>query len=161
ADAALLTAELVNWIVSYDDYRLSTSQLALFQQTVEGLRQAGLEVILFLPPLSRCELESIDQSEAWATFQRWKRELLRSGPYLDLSGYGKLDREPELFVDVPHFKPAVGQVMLRQLLGMDCDECGDIARIVREAGVWVDAGSVDAYLAQQEAMRSAGRQAGD
>jgi hypothetical protein len=44
---------------------------------------------------------------------------------------------------------------------MDCDECGDMARIVREAGVWVNAASVDAYLAQQEAMRTASRQAGD
>jgi hypothetical protein len=103
----------VNWIVSYENYRLSAPQRSLFRRTVEDLRRAGLEVILFVPPLSRCELESIDPSEARATFRPWRRELLLSGPYWDFSGYRKLDRAPELFVDAPDFRPAVGQVILR------------------------------------------------
>ena len=85
ADAAWIKAELVNWVVSYEDYRLSDSQVSLYRRTVGDLRRAGLEVILFVPPLSRCELESIDQSGAWVTFQDWKRALLAAGPYWDFS----------------------------------------------------------------------------
>ena len=161
ARAGAIRRQLENWVVSYVDYRLSDAQLSLFRRIVEDMRRARLEVILFVPPLSRCELESIDQAGAWDTFQRWRRALLSAGAYRDFSGYGKLDRAPELFVDVPHFKPVVGQVMLRELLGMECDGCGHAARIVRDAGVWVDAASVDAYLARQDATRLASRQAGD
>jgi hypothetical protein len=122
---------------------------------VEDARAAGLEVTLFLPPLSRCELDAISQTGTWDTLQRWKRELLVAGPYWDFSGYGKLDRVDAYFLDVPHFKPTVGQVMLRQLLGTDCRQCGESARIIHEAGEWVTTATVEAYLARQEAMRAA------
>jgi hypothetical protein len=48
-----------------------------------------------------------------------------------------------------------------RLLGMDWDECGDPAWIVLDAGVRVDAASVDAYLTRQEAARSASRHVDD
>jgi hypothetical protein len=153
---ATIKRQLQNWIVSYVDYRLSGPQVTLFQNAVADLRRTGLEVILFVPPLSNCELETIDQAGEWDTFQRWKGELLGVvGPYWDFSGYGKLDLSPELFADVAHFKPEVGQVILRRLLDMDCSGCGETARTIWDAGVWVDATTVNAYLARQEATRAA------
>jgi hypothetical protein len=157
ADDASIRAQLENWVVSYVDYRLARPQLDLFRKTVDEIRRAELELIVFVPPLSHCELEVIDQAGAWEIFQQWKRELLVAGPYWDFSGYGKLDRTPGFFIDVPHFKPAVGQVILRGFLGTDCRECGVGARAIRDAGVWVDATTVDAYLARQDAMRLASR----
>lgn len=147
--------QLHNWVVSYVDYRLSRPQVAVFREAVADLRRTGLEVILFVPPLSSCELETIDQAGEWDTFQHWKRELVGVGSYWDFSGYGKLERSPELFTDVPHFKPEVGQVILRRLLGMDCSGCGKRARTIWDAGVWVDATTADAYLDRQEATRTA------
>jgi hypothetical protein len=158
AKDARIKDQLKDWIVSYVDYRPSPQQLSLFQETVEGLRRAGREVILFVPPLSDCELETIDQLGEWDSFQRWKRELLGAvGPYWDFSGYGKLDLSPELFTDVPHFKPAVGQVILRRVLGMSCAECGERAQAIWNASVWVDAATIDAHLAGQEAARATTR----
>jgi hypothetical protein len=154
---ATIKRQLHNWIVSYVNYRPSPKQFAMFQEAVTELERTGLEVILFVPPLSDCELEAIDQLGAWDAFQQWKRELLAVGPYWDFSGYGKLDLTPELFTDVPHFKPAVGQVILRRLLGLDCAGCGETARMIWDAGVWVDATTVDAYLARQDATRTAMR----
>ena len=150
-----ITRQLQNWIFSYVDYRPSGQRFALFQETVADLRRTGLEVILFVPPLSDCELETIDQAGAWDTFQKWKRELLRVGPYWDFSGHGKLDLSPELFTDVPHFKPDVGQVILRRLLRMDCAGCGERGQTIWNAGGWVDTTTVDAYLARQEVARAA------
>jgi hypothetical protein len=152
---AKIKDQLKDWINSYEDYRLSQPQVALFQEIVANLRQAGLEVILFVPPMSDCELGTIVQLGAWDDFQHWKRELLGAGPYWDFSGYGKLDLSPELFTDVPHFKPAVGQVILRRLLDMDCAACGERAQAIWDAGVRVDAATVDAYLVRQEATRTA------
>ena len=155
AKDAKIRDQLKDWINSYEDYGLSRPQVTLFQETVADLTRTGLEVILFVPPMSKCELETIDQLGAWDDFQQWKRELLVVGPYWDFSGYGKLDLSPELFTDVPHFKPAVGQVILRRLLGLGCAGCGARAQTIWDAGVWVDETTVDAYVARQEAARSA------
>ena len=126
----------------------------LFQETVADLKRTGREVILFVPPMSYCELGAMEQLGAWDDFQQWKRELVAAGPYWDFSGYGKLDLSPELFADVPHFKPAVGQVILRRLLGMGCAACGERAQTIWNAGVWVEAATVEAHLARQEANRT-------
>ena len=149
--------QLKDWIVSYENYRLSPQQITFFQETVASLRRAGLEVILFVPPMSDCELEAIDQLGAWDAFQYWKRLLLDVGPYWDFSGYGKLDVTPDLFTDVPHFKPVVGQIILRRVLGMGCAGCGQRAQTIWGAGVWLDQSTADAYLARQEAARATTR----
>jgi hypothetical protein len=127
---------------------------------VAGLRASGVEVAAFVPPLSRCELEVIDRTGSWDAFQGWKR-LLDAGPYWDFSGFGKLDTMDALFLDVAHFWPAVGHVMLRQFLGEGCGQCGAMADAVPRAGVWVEARSIDAHLARQETARRAARSAGD
>jgi hypothetical protein len=157
ADNASLKAQLVNWVANYSEYRPSDSLGDLFRSTIAGIRAPGVEVVLFVPPLSRCELEVIDQTGSWSAFQMWKRRLLDAGPYWDFSGFGKLDTMDSLFLDVAHFWPAVGHVMLREFLGQGCGRCGAVAEMVRDAGVWVDAATIDAHLARQETMRTAAR----
>jgi len=161
ADEASLRAQLRVWIINYSDYQPADSLDDLFRKTVADLRAAGVDVIVFVPPLSRCELEAIDQAGSWGAFQAWKRRLLQVGPYRDFSGFGKLAGMSSLFLDVPHFRPAVGQVILRELIGQDCAGCGAAADIVRETGVRVDEATIEAHLAQQEAARRAARPAGD
>jgi hypothetical protein len=67
---ATIKRQLQNWIVSYVNHRLSGPQVTLFQDVVADLGRTGLELILFVPPLSNCELETIDQAGEWETFQR-------------------------------------------------------------------------------------------
>jgi hypothetical protein len=153
---ASLKAQLAAWVVNYPNYKLSEPLRSMFAESVRDARRGGVEVILFVPPLSRCELEVIDQT-SWDAFQAWKRQLLDVGPYWDFSGFGKLDQHDWLFLDVAHFWPAVGHTILRQLLGLRCDGCGDLADVVRAAGTWVDRSTVDAYLAEQETRRVAAR----
>jgi hypothetical protein len=157
ADDASLKAQLGNWIDNYSNYRPSDALGSLFRDAVADVRKTGIDVILFVPPLSRCELEVMDEAGSWEAFQKWKQQLLVAGPYWDFSGYGKLDRMESLFLDVPHVWPAVGHVMLREFLGQGCGRCGEVARLVREAGVRVDAATIDVHLAQQETMRTAAR----
>jgi hypothetical protein len=157
ADEAALRAQLRDWVGNYSTYRPSGPLLAVYRDAIAGLTAAGIAVTVFVPPLSGCELEVIEQAGRWDTLQEWKRQLLVAGPYWDFSGYGKLERADWLFLDVAHFWPAVGHAMLRQFLGEGCRECGDAGPLLREAGVWVDTSSIDAYLDQQEARRAAGR----
>ena len=157
ADDASRKAQLINWVDNYSGYRPSESLEDLFRSAIAGVRAAGIDVVLFVPPLSRCELEVIDQTGSWGSFQAWKRQLLDAGPYWDFSGYGKLDRMESLFLDVAHFWPAVGHVMLREFLGQGCGKCGAMADMVRNAAIWMTAATIDAHLAQQETMRTAAR----
>jgi hypothetical protein len=161
ADDAALKAQLSNWVDNYSDYRPSDALRSVFRNAVADVRAAGTEVVVFVPPLSRCELEVMDQTGSWGAFQTWKRQILVTGPYWDFSGYGKLDRMDSLFLDVPHVWPAVGHIMLREFLGHGCGRCGEVARIVREAGEWVDSTTIDAHLARQETRRTAARSRGD
>jgi hypothetical protein len=160
ADHALLKAQLADWVGNYSGYRASGALTALFRRAVADVRAAGVDLVLFVPPLSRCELEAIDQTGSWSAFQQWRRDLLATGPYWDFSGYGKLDRRESFFLDVAHFWPAVGHVMMRQFLGRDCGQCGEWAPRIRDAGVRVDGTTVDAYLARQDALRAAARREG-
>jgi hypothetical protein len=156
AGDAALKAQLANWVANYTGYRLSESLRTGFVRAVEATRRAGVEVVLFVPPLSRCELEVVDRT-SWDAFQAWKRQLLDAGPYWDFSGFGKLDRSDRFFLDVAHFWPAVGHTMLRQFLGVGCEGCGDLAGTVWAAGTWVDRTTIDAHLAEQEARRATAR----
>ena len=161
ADAEELKRHLADWIFNYSDYQLSDTQLSLFRTAMATLQQARIDVILFVPPLSHCELEVIEQAGQWDTFQRWKRQLVPTAPYWDFSGYEKLDRVDSFFVNVAHFKPAVGHVILRKLLGQGCEQCGKMAQIIGDAGVWADMATVDAYLTRQEEIRRASRHRND
>ena len=154
-DERALKTALGPWVTMYQGYRLSPAQLSLFRETVAAMKRAGLQALLFLPPMATCELEAINRAGQWESFQRWKRDLVDVAPYWDFSGYSELNRSDYLFGDLVHMKPTVGHVILRQILGQDCIACGPIAEMVRKSGVWVDRASVDRHLAAQEALRVA------
>jgi len=146
---------ITQWVDVYSDFRLSAKQVALFRETITGIRQAGIEAIVFVPPLREYELEVIRQTGHWEAFQQWKRQLLAAGPYWDFSGYTELASTDFLYNDVAHFKPAVGNTILRLLLGKDCAQCGQLATRIEDAGVWVDSGNLDQHLAALDAGRIA------
>lgn len=152
-EGAAMSMWYAEWLPPYRAYRLSPRQVAVFRNTVARVQAAGIEVLLFVPPLSAYELAAIQQLGQWDAFERWKRELSAVAPYWDFSGYNDLAFADHLFLDVVHFKPEVGHVILRRLLGRDCHPCGEGDQLVLRAGAWVDAGTVDAHLANQSADR--------
>ena len=64
--------------------------LALFRSAVAEIKRAGVQLMLFLPPMTQFELEEIRQSGLVAAFQQFKRDLTVSSPYLDFTGYNSL-----------------------------------------------------------------------
>ncbi len=148
---AWLWREFTNWLTIYSNYRLSLNQMALFRETVNRAREAGIRVTLFIPPLSEYELEIIRQAGDWDTFQEWKRQLLKAGSYWDFSGYSKIASTDRMFTDALHIAPAVGHAILRHLMGEECRACGPIAGEIIAVGHWVDASNVDGHLSRQDA----------
>ncbi|HEY2523483.1 MAG TPA: hypothetical protein VGI29_00380, partial [Candidatus Binataceae bacterium] len=154
--AAKIQLQLIGDVPDYTGYRLSQRKLNDLAAAVALARRRGVEVIVFVPPISGYVLEVIRQSGQWPTFLRWKRELLAVGPYWDFSGYHALAPTPGLFRDVMHFRPAVGHLLLRRLLGLDTSGCDLRSRVVTEAGMWVDARALcDVQKMQEARMRAA------
>ena len=152
-DQQKFTRDLRQWVELYTDYQLSSTQLDLLRQTVSQLAAAGIDVILLVPPLHEYELEAIRQTGRWQAFQDWKRALADITPYWDYTGYNELAHSDWLFTAACfcHFHPVVGHIILRQLLGDDCTQCGGAAEVILKAGVHVDAGSVQQHLDEEEA----------
>jgi hypothetical protein len=152
---AALKWQLDEWVPRYATYRLSSKNVAVFRDAVARARTAGIDVIMFIGPMSAYELEVIRQSGRWDTFQEWKRQLLSTQPYWDFSGYNDLAFAEHLFTDAVHYEPGVGHLILRHLLGEDTTQCGETARLILDSGAWVDAATIDQHLAQQDAARVA------
>jgi len=152
---AVIEAQVGYWIPIYAKYQWSDSRLALFQSAVARARQAGVEVIFFIPPLSDYELEALRQGGQWPAFQRWKRMLAESGPYWDFSGYNEIAEQVDLFSDVAHYRPVVGFTILRRLLGDDCSRCGERANQVLTSALWIAPATIDHALAVQDDRKAA------
>ena len=132
----------------------STTAGATMRAAIAGLRQRGVAVTVVILPLSACELQVLRTLGLWDAFLAWKRDLLAAvGPYWDFSGDPAVAGDESLFDDVMHLKTSTGHVVLRRLLGQSCEECGPVAQRVAAAGDWVDAQTVDEYLAAQRAER--------
>jgi hypothetical protein len=134
----------------YGNYSMSPVQVALAKDIAARAR-SGRQLIAFVPPMHACELEMIREAQLWPTFQLWKRMLLDIvGPYRDFSGYHAVASDESLFIDLLHGKAAMGQVVLRTLLGQGCTGCGDTAQTIARAGIPVDAQTIDEHLARQD-----------
>jgi hypothetical protein len=146
-----LDEHLKHWLDFYQSYQWSERQAHLYAETVAELHARGVEVILLVPPLSVYELEVIRRTGMWEVFERWKRELAKVGPYWDFSGYNAVALNDDFFTHfiISHFQAAVGHTILRAVLGYPCDRCGELAREIIVAGVWVDANTVEAHLRRQ------------
>jgi hypothetical protein len=150
-----IVVQAVNVLRYYDGYRFSAEIFDAFRATIEAARRRGVEAIVFVPPMTGYELELIRQTGTWAAFQEWKRRLAQLGPFWDFSGYNDIGLSDSGFIDVMHFKPAVGQVILRTLFADSIDSCGGLAQVVAANGLRVDGAAIEAVLARQDAMRQA------
>jgi hypothetical protein len=128
--------------------------LARFKAVIDEIRRAHVQPIIFIPPLSRYELEAIRQGGDWPRFQQWKRDLAQITPYWDFSGYNQISGTDTMFMDILHMKPEAGMTILRRLLGDGSAECPGM-KTVLDSGFWVDRNNVDQVLAIQEQREQA------
>jgi hypothetical protein len=124
--------------------------LAQLRSAVNEINRAGVELIVFLPPMTQYELEEIRQGGLWPRFQQFKRDLTAAVSYWDYSGYNQISHTDSMFLDVVHMKPEVGMTILRQLLGMPDSDCADM-HVVTNSALRVSPENIDQVLALQDA----------
>jgi hypothetical protein len=147
--------QLLDDVPDYANFEFSQRHFELFRQSVNLARVRGIDVVIFIPPLNQYELEKIRLSGRWGAFQNFKRMLATIGPYVDFSGYNEISRSDWMFIHLMHFKSAVGETILRILMGQPLETCGTMPEIVARSAMRVDASSIDEALNAQEQMRRA------
>jgi hypothetical protein len=154
---AEIETELAQDLPDYARYRFAPATMDLFRAAIERARARGIEVILFIPPMSRYELELIRQSGRWDAFEDFKRRLAAVGEFWDFSGYNDMSRADAFFMHVMHFKTPVGALMLRMMLGDGlARDCSPAVEVVKRSAMRVDDASVqDAIALQDQSMRAA------
>jgi hypothetical protein len=153
-DSSTLPRREAMWHDLYRTIEPSPEILHTLGEAVARAEKAGSRLIFVIPPTSRIHLRALDGAREWKKFQAWKRRLgAIIGPYWDLSGYNDLGCSDHFFVDFLHMRPVTGQVVLRRLLGLGCEECGDLARVVEGAMAYVAPESIDRHLARQDDER--------
>ncbi|MDX2171406.1 MAG: hypothetical protein SF182_30355 [Deltaproteobacteria bacterium] len=123
-----------------------------FRAAIAALRARRIEVTPLVVPHSACDLAILRRLELWAEFVAWRRGLVELlGGYWDFSVSPIAAGEERLFVDTTHMRPAAGHAVLRRVLGLDCEGCGELAASLAASGRWLDARNVDAHLAADAA----------
>lgn len=130
------------------------SGMELFTDTIKRIRRAHVQPIIFIPPLTRYELEAIRQGGLWPRFQQWKRDLTKVVSYWDFSGYNQMSQTDTMFLDILHVKPEAGMTILRRILGNDAAQCRGM-KTVLDSGLWVNRGDIDQVLALQQQREEA------
>jgi hypothetical protein len=139
----------------YRRYELSPSQVELFRSTVNRIRARGVQLLLFVPPMSEYELELIRQGGHWGDLENFKRAVAAISPFYDFAAYNGMAARDEFYLQVIHFKAAPGHQILRMLTGADDVPCNEDARIVADSAIRVDPESIEHVLAIENLMRDA------
>jgi hypothetical protein len=140
-------------LLLYRRYEFSQSQVDIFRDTVRRIRARKVELMLFVPPMSEYELESIRHSGHWSDLEKFKRALAAVASFYDFAAYNAMAANDDFFVHVVHFKAAAGNQIMRLLLGIDIATCNDDARIVAQSALRIDAASIERVLAVEAQMR--------
>ena len=154
--AAAIVRQISVNMPNYQSFRFSSEFWTRFSDTIERARRRGVEVIMFIAPMSEYELEVIRRAGDWDEFEAWKRRLVTLGPVSDFSGYNRLARTDDYYNDVMHHKTPIGEAILRLLLGMTPPACYGIGENLRADLVRLDRGDIESRIAAQDrAMREA------
>jgi hypothetical protein len=144
----------VSDLPEYRRFNYSSRLRQSFVDIVERIRAAHIELIAFIAPVTEYELEMIRQTGRWSDFQQWKRDVAEQVSYTDFSGYNGIARSDRMFMDAWHMLPAVGETIMRVMLGLPLPDCPDAA-IVASSALRVTASDVDTILGLQDQRRDA------
>ncbi len=153
APPARVAIQLGQIVHLYDPYTFSPAMLARFRRIVAKIRARNVDLILFAPPMSQYELELIRQVGDWDHFEKFKRALAATAPFLDYAAYNAMAPRDEFYLQVIHFKADAGHQMLRIMLGLPTSGCGADARAVAASAIPVNAENIDDALARERRMR--------
>jgi hypothetical protein len=164
---------------TYGAYHYSRERLELIRQMIRHCRGAGVDLVIFIPPVHALELETIRAAGLWDTFEAWKRDLGRiaaeentgstgpsasSGqatvPIWDFTGFtgpvieevppsGDRRTRMRYYLENSHFTPALGEQLLNRML------VGVPGETAETWGARITTSAIDEHLARLRREREA------
>jgi len=130
---------------TYGAYHYSNERLELIRRMIRQCRGAGVDLVIFIPPVHALELETIRAAGLWSTFEKWKRDMTRIAaeegasspvPIWDFTGFtGPTieevppadDRKTRMrwYLENSHFTPALGETLLIRMLAGSPEGAGE------------------------------------
>jgi hypothetical protein len=152
-------------------YRRSPERFEQFRQMIQRCRRENVELILFIPPVHALQLEAVHAAGLWSEFEQWKKDLVRivaeeggadAIPIWDFTGFKGRVAEPipaegdritrmKWYLEISHFTPALGQVVVERMLGQPENARGN----PDDFGVRLNAANIESHLARIRADREA------
>ncbi|MGQ7816957.1 hypothetical protein ACUTAH_15045 [Metapseudomonas furukawaii] len=152
----------------------SGNTLTRYQDLLRMARDADIDLKIFISPVHARLLETLDATELWPAFERWKRDIVAATEHVnaevpagrrlevvDFSGYHRYSMEPlplapneemHWYLDSSHYHERLGDQMLQQLFTGLTGEDGQF-------GVALDGTVLDAHLARIRSAQTAYREA--
>ncbi len=105
----------------FKNYKISQQNLEQLQNIIAFCKDTSIELKIFITPTHPVMQELLLQLGLWPVWEEWKRELVKMAPIYDFSTYNEFTTEPlgqdmKYYYEVAHFKPALGAILLRDLL---------------------------------------------
>jgi hypothetical protein len=105
----------------HSDHHLSDKYLSDFQKIVELCKQHDIILKVFISPAHATQWEAIRATGRWASFEQWKREIVKIVPVWDFSGYNSITGEKIIdpmknYADNSHYRQEIGDLILNRLL---------------------------------------------
>ena len=121
---AVLNQLKVAW---YKKYEISEDRIEKFKKIVKTCKEKNIKLSVFINPVTSMYWEMIYQDGKWDTFEELKRRLCEIYPIYDFSGYnyinveGTKDLGGEFYYEFTHFKPKVGEMILKKMNGIEIE----------------------------------------
>ena len=96
--------------ISYDPLKIDK-----LQEIVDYASKHNIQIFLFITPIYADLLMEIEANNLWPTYERWKKDLVKIGPYIDFSGVNQFTIDRKNYVDPSHFTGNLGNIVARDL----------------------------------------------
>jgi hypothetical protein len=130
-------------------YTYDPTSMQSLANMVATCRARGIRLEVLTSPVHVVEWESLWRSGAGAELEHWQRDLAKTTPFWDFSGYNPTTTAaiaPTMpYMDPAHYLPPIGERMLQRVYGAGAPGFGER----------VDAKNIEAHLLRLEAARTA------
>lgn len=138
----------------YKNYYLSPEELKNFKAIIDICKQRNITVKVFFSPIHAAQLEAIQTTGLWQSFEEWKRQVIAITPAWDFSDYNSVTTEPindqmENYVDSVHYKEEIADLILDRLYNYDQKA------VPSKFGFLITPANIESHLSKIRAERQA------
>ncbi|MDP1879603.1 MAG: hypothetical protein Q8K60_01525 [Parachlamydiaceae bacterium] len=107
----------------YKNFEFDPKQIDFYQKLVNSCVEKGIDLRVFISPVSVDYCEAITIRGSWPKFERFKEIVSEIFPVWDFSGYNSITtlaletKSGTFYSDSSHYKPVIGRMIISQLYG--------------------------------------------